>query len=130
MRTARSLVGRDLARTRRQVPALAQALPALVIGLLLGAFLLASLRIDLIRTRYGLAAAMRDERALEEERRLLTAKLRELRDPTRLARVAADHGLARPERLIDLVSGPSGPAAPSALSPALPSPNGAPDRRP
>lgn len=109
MRAARSLVGRDLARTRTRAPALAQALPALAIGLLLGAFLLATLRIDLIRTRYGLAVAMRDERALEEERQLLTADLRELRDPTRLSRVAADHGLARPERMIDLPS-PSGAA--------------------
>ncbi len=40
--------------------------------------------------------------ALEEEKRSLTAQVRELRDPARLARLAREMGLSRPDRVIAL----------------------------
>ena len=39
---------------------------------------------------------------LEEERRILTAHVRELRDPARLAELAQEMGLSRPDRVIAL----------------------------
>jgi cell division protein FtsB len=40
--------------------------------------------------------------ALEEEQRILTAHVRELRDPARLAKLAREMGLSRPDRVIAL----------------------------
>lgn len=99
----RDLVGRDIAR----VPGLQsfrgqRLLPATLIGLLLGALLLVTLRIDLIRVRYDLAAALREERVLEEERQQLTAQLRALSDPQQLVKRAAEFELGRPERILEL----------------------------
>ena len=39
------------------------------------------------------------ERALLEERRAVLAKVRELREPSRLAKLAAERGFVRPERI-------------------------------
>ena len=44
--------------------------------------------------------------ALEEEQRNLTAHVRELRDPARLAKLAREMGLSRPDHVIAL--GPPG----------------------
>jgi hypothetical protein len=81
-------------------------LPLAITGLLLTGLAVAALRIDLIRVRYGLADAVREEKALLEERRQALARMRTLRDPLRLARLAADRGLSRPERIVDLPAAP------------------------
>ena len=107
------LGGRDLARMRPREHTRHPLLPAVLVGALLAGLFLAALRVDLIRIGYGMAAAVREEKALPEERRGHTAALRKLRDPVRLARLAVGQGLKRPERSVD-----------------LPSPPGAPDRRP
>lgn len=105
------LVGRDLANLGRAQRAHRRWVMPAVAGCLLAALAVAALRIDLIRVRYGLADAMREEKALLEERRELLAQLRELRDPARLRRQAAAQGFVRPARIIDLPS--PAPAAPS-----------------
>ena len=81
-------------------------LPLALAGFLLAGLAIAALRVDLIRVRYGLADAVREEKALLEERRQALARMRSLRDPFRLARLAADRGLARPERIVDLPAEP------------------------
>jgi hypothetical protein len=73
-----------------------------LVGALMAALCLAALRIDLIRQGYALAAAMREEKELLEERRLLTARVRSLRDPARLARLASRLDFERPERVIEI----------------------------
>jgi hypothetical protein len=105
------LVGRDVARTpRRARSAPRPALPALVAAAVAIGLALVALRNDLIRMRYGLSAAMQQERELLGERRELTARVRALRDPARLARLARDRGFVRPERVFE--SGTAGGAAP------------------
>jgi hypothetical protein len=105
------LVGRDLAPIRRAAKRRSRLLPVALVGVLMAALCLAALRTDLIRQRYDLAAAVREEKALLEEHRLLTARVRGLRDPARLARLASDLDFERPERVIAL--GTSGvPAEP------------------
>ncbi len=94
------LVGVDVATPRPRAAARSFLLP-LVIGLL-AALMLASLRIDLLRGRYALAAAIEQEQALQSEKRVLTARMRELRDPAMLARRAEALGFVRPDELIDL----------------------------
>ena len=97
------MVGRDMARTRVVPPSSGRRLlPGLLAGLLLGGLTLAALRIDLIRVRYGLATAMSEEKALLEEQREIIARVRELRDPTRLSALAAERSFARPERVIEI----------------------------
>ena len=96
------LIGRDLARTRWLEPRRRRFAPLAMLGMLLAALSLAALRIDLIRVRYGLAATLKEEKALLEERRTLLARLGTLRDPTRLAQLAARLELARPERVVEL----------------------------
>ena len=97
-----SLGGSDLARVRQIGRRRGRAFPALLVGALIAALFLAALRVDLIRMRYGLGAAMSEEKRLLEEQRELTAELRRLRDPLRLARLSRRLGLARPERVIEL----------------------------
>jgi hypothetical protein len=82
-----------------------------LVGALMAALCLAALRIDLIRQGYALAAAMREEKELLEERRLLTARVRSLRDPARLARLANRLDFERPERVIE-ISPPEASAEP------------------
>lgn len=69
---------------------------------MLAALALASLRIDIMRMGYDLADAIAVEKALLEERRTLTAEVRALRDPRRLAQIARKRGLSRAENVIDL----------------------------
>jgi hypothetical protein len=97
-----NLIGRDLARTRLTADVRRRWLPAALIGLLLAALCLAALRIDGIRQRYALAAAMREEKQLLEERAVLTARMRGLRDPARLARHASRRDFRRPDHVIEL----------------------------
>jgi hypothetical protein len=105
----RGLVGRDLARIRLLAPGRSRQLLLALVAILLAALLLAALRIDIIRMRYSMAEAIRDQTALLEERRELTARVRSLRDPSRLARLARDRDLGWPERVIELGPEAGGP---------------------
>ena len=96
------LIGRDLAPIRREANRRSRLLPVALVGALLAALCLAALRIDLIRQRYALAAAMREEKELLEEHHLLTARVRSLRDPARLARLAHRLDFERPKRVIEI----------------------------
>jgi cell division protein FtsL len=96
------MVGRDAVRLRWIRPQHRRLLPALLLGALLAALALAALRVDLIRVRYALAEVMREEKVLLEERRRLTADVRALRDPSRLAEIAKRMGFERPARVIEL----------------------------
>lgn len=97
------LVQRDFAAGRTGVRRAA----GVVVGSLVGAAValglaMVALRSDMIRMRYALAAAMREERDLLQERRELVAQLRSLRDPARLAGLARGRGFVRPERVLEL----------------------------
>ena len=96
------LIGRDLAPIRREANRRSRLLPVALVGTLMAALCLAALRIDLIRQGYALAAAMREEKELLEEHHLLTARVRSLRDPARLAQLARRLDFERPERVIEL----------------------------
>jgi len=98
-----SLVGRDFARERRgERSALHTALPYLVAAVVATGLAVVALRNDLIRMRYGLTAALQEELDLLQERRELTARVRALRDPARLARLARERGFVRAERVLEL----------------------------
>lgn len=96
------LVGRDLAPNHLNARPRGRMFPVVVIGALLAALGLAALRVDGIRQRYALADALRAEQALLEEHDRLTAQVRRLRDPARLARLASRMNLVRPEHIIEL----------------------------
>lgn len=96
------LVGRDLARVRLARARSRRPVIALLIGALLAGMGLAALRIDILRMRYALAASVETEQKLLESQRVWTARKETLRDPSRLAELAAERGFARPDRLIDL----------------------------
>ena len=97
-RNRRNLVGRDLARVRTAPRSRRRLLAILLTGALLAGFSLAALRIDILRLRYALA----QQQALVEEHRVATARLETLRDPARLAALADERGLSRPQRVIEL----------------------------
>ena len=97
-----ALIGRDLARMRPSRRARSRLLPAALIGTLLAALALAALRVDLIRQGYDFATAMRAEKDLLERHRVLTAQVRSLRDPARLARLAEELGFERPDRVTEI----------------------------
>lgn len=88
----------DALRAQRQVAA------SLFLMAVVAALLLAVLRIDVIRMRYGLAEAVATERRLVEERNELTVAMRRLRHPGRLAERARELGFVRPERVVFLSS--------------------------
>ncbi|MCR9097546.1 MAG: hypothetical protein NXI30_25290 [bacterium] len=103
----RSWIGVDLAkvplapRSRTLVPLIAVALVA--------ALGVAALRIDLIRTRYALAANLEQEQTLLEDQRALIVRLRGLRDPSVLAALAQERGYRPAERVIALADPMPGP---------------------
>lgn len=94
-------------KSRTFVPLLMLAL-AMALGV-------ASLRIDLIRTRYALARAMESEQELIEEQRALIVRKRQLNDPAMLATLARERGF-RPAEIVMTVPDPS----PRSSEPALP----------
>ena len=75
--------------------------PLLVVGIV-AALGVAALRIDLIRTRYAIAATLDQEQALMEEQRALTLRKRELRDPVALAIRARELGFKAPAHVFSL----------------------------
>lgn len=111
-RPRRGLVGTDVSRTGLVRPPARRWLAPALVGLLLAGLVLAALRVDLIRVRYGLAESLEEERALLEERRALQASVRAHRDPVRLADRARELGLGRPERRIELPAVSPGNAPP------------------
>ncbi len=87
----------------RREPLLPRALlAALFATLVLLALAFSTLRGRIIELRYRVAQVVSEERALEEQRRVLTVRVRKLRDPRHLAEIAARRGFARPERVVDL----------------------------
>jgi len=100
--TRRELVGRDLARVRIPRTRPSGPLAALLIGALVAGMGLAALRIDILRLRYALAESIETEKTLLEDQRVWTARKARLRDPSRLAELAAERGFARPVNVIDL----------------------------
>jgi hypothetical protein len=98
-------VGRDFAQSRNPDRPWRGALPALLAGVLIAALAIVTLRVDLIRVRYGLGEEMKEERELLERDRALRAEVGSLRDPIRLARLAPRYGLARPARVLELSGG-------------------------
>ena len=116
------LVGRDFA-TSRAVPRRA---PTRFVGVLLAASLLAGLplaglRVQLTTLQYRLGEALRAEHGLDEERRALRVELQRLRNPKRLAEIAAREGFVRPSHVIELpalpAAGPATTAAPAGGAP-------------
>lgn len=103
--TGAGIVGRDFAHERRGGGSLLRgAAPYLVAAAVIAGLAVVGLRNDLIRMRYLLTATLQQERELVQERRELTARVRALRDPARLARVAEQRGFARPERVFEPAS--------------------------
>ncbi len=96
------IVGRDIGREPRRSRRDRRAIHAALLGAACGLLLLAGLRVQLTELRYRLAEATREEHALDETRRELIVEVRRLRDPKRLAELAAHQGFVRPESMIDL----------------------------
>ena len=86
----REWIGTDLSDFATGQPSRA-LLPLLVLALVT-ALGVASLRIDLIRTRYALAAAMEEEKRLIEEQHALIVEKLQGRDPVELAVLAKQRG--------------------------------------
>lgn len=100
----RELVGRDF-RDLRETGRFRLVVAVLVVALV-GGLLLAALRVDLIRMRYAMAEAMKEEQAAFALHRELTVALQERRDPARVAARARALGFVRPEQIIDLEAPP------------------------
>jgi hypothetical protein len=99
----KDLVGRDLAggpprraRVRRRLPL------ALLGGGIVAALLLVTLRVEILRLRYAVAEVAAEEQELAERIAQAKFRLRELRDPARLRKLAADRGFVRPERVLQV----------------------------
>ena len=90
-RAAEARVGRRRSVEFRHRSAFHALLPLLVLALV-AALGVASLRIDLIRTRYALAAAMDEEKRLIEEQHALIVQKLQGRDPVELAVLAKQRG--------------------------------------
>jgi hypothetical protein len=99
---ARVLVGRDLAKDtiHRRIPI--WLIPGIVVGGVFAALAIVQVRVELIGQGYKRYSAVERLQALEEEKRNLTAQVRELRDPARLTKLAREMGLSRPDRVIAL----------------------------
>lgn len=103
-RTRQAWVGIDVssvsvpATSRRSLPLVAFFL-IVVVGTALG---VAALRIDLLRVRYAVSAAMERENELIEEQRQLIVRRRQLRDPVALAVQARERGFRPPAHVVSL----------------------------
>ena len=101
-RPAGDLVGRDFARVRAAGRLSTRRIVWLVGVAFACALGLAALRIDILRVRYALGEAIREEKALVQQQRQQIAVFEGLRNPSRLVDVAQRLGFAPPERVIDL----------------------------
>ena len=86
----------------------------------MAALLLVTLRVEILRLRYALADVASQEEELLERSRQTTVRVRELRDPARLGRLAAERGFVRPERLLSVALPAPAVAAAPAQSEARP----------
>jgi hypothetical protein len=114
----RAWIGADLSGDAdpRQTRAL---IPLLIVALGV-ALAVAALRIDLIRTRYAVAAAMDEEQALLEEQRALIVRRRQLRDPVELAVQARQRGFRPASRIFAMPDPASSLDTRSTDRPSLP----------
>jgi hypothetical protein len=103
------LVGRDLAESPRRARSRARLRLPIALGAIVAALLLVTLRVEILRLRYALAEVAGQEEELLERSRQATVRVRELRDPARLRKLATERGFGRPERVIALAS-PAPPA--------------------
>ncbi len=83
----------------RRAPRGLYPLLALAVIVALG---VAAVRIDLLRTRYAVAAAMERENELIGEQRQLIVRRRQLRDPVELAVKARERGFRPPAHVVSL----------------------------
>ncbi len=97
---SRNWIGRDL--SQRNDPRNAKAFVPLLLVILLTALGIAALRMELIKTRYAIAAATERETALIEEQRALIARKRQLRDPMVLSIEARERGFRPPAHVYSL----------------------------
>jgi hypothetical protein len=104
LREAKQLIGRDLVNDapRRRIPI--WMIPGIVVGGVFAALAIAHVRVELIGQGYKRYSAVERLQALEEEKRTLTANVRELRDPARLAKLAREMELSRPDSVIMLAA--------------------------
>ena len=95
-------LGVDLARASSRRRISIWLVPGWVLGGVVAALIIAHLRVELIQQGYQRASNVKGTQQLEEEQQNLAARVRELRDPVRLAALAKEMGLTRPERVISL----------------------------
>lgn len=105
------LIGRDFARQPAPAARARGWLAPLLIGAVAAALLLVSLRVEILRLRYAVMDAVAEESRLQRQQSALTVEVRRLRDPKRLAAIAAENGFARPERVVPLVVSSKRPGA-------------------
>ena len=110
-------LGLDLARAPSRRHISIWLIPGWVLGGVAAALIIAHLRVELIQQGYQRASNVKRTHQLEEEQQNLAARVRELRDPARLAALAKEMGLTRPERVISLAP-PSEAKAMAAQRPA------------
>ena len=103
-RSPHELIGRDFASDGRRSRIPIWLIPGLVVGGVFAALAIAHVRVELIGQGYRRYSAVERLQALEEEKRALTARVRELRDPARLAAQAEELGFSQPERVINLAA--------------------------
>jgi hypothetical protein len=99
---ARHLVGRDVGSDAPRRQLRVWLIPGLAVGAVFAALAIVHVRVELIGQGYKRYSAVERLQALEEEQRNLTARVEALRDPARLATLAREMGLARPDRVIAL----------------------------
>ncbi len=99
------------ARRRPTTAAQTRWIAACIAAGVVAALGVVAMRNDLLRVQYGLARALEETRSLERERNAALARVREQRDPARLAQLARERGFVRPERIVDLPALPPAPVA-------------------
>lgn len=87
-----NLIGRDLAHAQPRRRSRTPGFPAMLIGALLAGLFLTALRVDILRMSSALEDARVTLESLERKARSLTAEVGTLRDPNRLATLAAELG--------------------------------------
>ena len=110
--TSVTLIGLDVSRAALRLQTRSWA--PLVVAALAGGLFLATLRTDVLRMRFSVAERFEQQLQLEQQKRQLTVKMRQLRDPAELSQRARALGFRRAERLIDLrgAGSPDRPAVP------------------
>ena len=98
--SSQAWIGIDVSsRPERRTPRSLYPLFAVAVIVALG---VAAVRIDLLRTRYAVSAALERENELIEEQRQLIVRRRQLRDPVELAVKARERGFKPPTHVVSL----------------------------